>query len=83
MMRNIKIKTHKKKTFYKRKSKKTVRKNKATRTRKRKIMKGGEKRKEREDECAICYEELNNLNNPDVTLSCDPNHTFHRNCIIK
>jgi hypothetical protein len=82
-MRNIKIKTHKKKTFYKKKPKKTVRKNKATRTRKRKIVKGGEKRKERENECPICYEELNNSdnpNNPDITLSCD--HTFHRNCMI-
>jgi hypothetical protein len=87
-MRNIKIKTHKKKThkkksFYKRKPKKTVKRNKATTTRKRKIVKGGEKRKEREHECAICYEELNNPDNPDnpdITLSCD--HTFHRNCMI-
>ena len=79
-MRNIKIKTHKKKTFYKKKPKKTVKKNKATRTRKRKIVKGGEKRKERENECPICYEELNNPDNPDITLSCD--HTFHRNCMI-
>jgi len=84
-MRNIKIKTHKikshkKKSFYKRKPKKTVKRNKATRTRKRKIVKGGEKRKERENECPICYEELNNPDNPDITLSCD--HTFHRNCMI-
>jgi hypothetical protein len=47
---------------------------------KRKIVKGGEKRKESEHECAVCYEELNNPDNPDITLSCK--HTFHRNCII-
>ena len=73
-------KTHKKKTFNKRKPKNTVKKNKATKTKKRKIIKGGEKRKEREDECAVCYEELNNPDNPDITLSCQ--HIFHRNCII-
>jgi hypothetical protein len=69
-----------KKTFYKRKPKNTVKKNKATRTIKRKIVKGGEKRKEREDEYPICYEELNNLDNLDITLICG--HTFHRNCMI-
>jgi RING-like zinc finger len=69
-------KTHKKKTFNKRKPKNTLKKNRST----RKIVKGGEKRKERDHECAICYEELNNPDNPDITLSCD--HTFHRNCII-
>ena len=79
-------KTHKKKTFNKRKPKNTLKKNtatnKRTRTNKktRKIVKGGEKRKEREDECAICYEELNNPDNPDITLSCQ--HTFHRTCMI-
>lgn len=70
---------NKKKTFNKRKPKNTV-KNKPTRTKKRKMVKGGEKRKESEDECAVCYEELNNPDNPDIILSCQ--HTFHRNCII-
>lgn len=78
-------KTHKKKTFNKRKPKNTLKKNRATKRRRtnkrtRKIVKGGEKRKEREDECAICYEELNNPDNPDITLSCQ--HTFHRTCMI-
>jgi hypothetical protein len=77
-MRNRNKKTHKKKTFNKRKPKNTVKKNKATRTKKRKIVKGGEK--ERENECAVCYEELNNQDNPDITLSCQ--HTFHRTCMI-
>jgi len=75
-------KTYKKKTFNKRKTKNTVKKNKATRTEKRKIVKcGGEKRKERQDECVVCFEELNNPNNPDITLSCE--HTFHIKCILK
>jgi len=89
------IKTHKKKIFTqlknsngynKRKPKNTLKKNRATKKRRRtnkrtrKIAKGGEKRKERDHECAVCYEELNNPNNPDITLSCD--HTFHKNCMI-
>ena len=86
-MRIRNIKTHKKKTFNKRKPNNNgMKKNrvtkKRTRTTKRtrKTVKGGEKRKEREDECAVCYEELNNEDNPDITLSC--HHTFHKNCII-
>jgi hypothetical protein len=82
-------KTYKKKTFNKRKPKNTVKKNKATRTKKRKIVKGGgektkkrkksEESEESENECAICFEKFNDPDNPDITLSCK--HTFHINCI--
>ena len=68
-------KTHKKKTLNKRKPKNTT----VKKIKKRKIVKGGEPN-EREDDCAICLETLNNPDNPDITLSCQ--HKFHRNCMI-
>ena len=90
------ITNYKKKTFKKRKAKNTVKKRKPKKTiknilkktlKKRKIIgKGGEndekkdEEKDRDNECPICYEELNNPDNPDITLSCD--HKFHRNCMI-
>jgi len=84
-MRNQKSIRHKYKTFNKRKknTKTKAKKNKNKSTRKRKIVKGGEKRKEREDECAICFEELNSEDqeNPIITLGC--RHTFHRQCVIR
>jgi len=67
------ITKYKKKTFKKRKTKKTFKK--------RKITKGGTKQNEKDDECSICYEKLNNPDYPDITLSCG--HTFHRDCMIK
>lgn len=75
------ITSRKKKTFKKRKSKKTLKKRKPKKTVKQtlkntKIIKGGETN----DECSICFEELNNPVNPDITLSCK--HTFHRICMI-
>ena len=85
------ITNYKKKTFKKRKAKKTLKKRKPKKTLKQtlkkrvkkiKIIKGGENggEEERENECAICYEELNNQDNPDITLSCQ--HTFHKNCMV-
>jgi hypothetical protein len=68
-------KTYKKKTLNKRKPKNTT----VKKIKKRKIVKGGEPN-EREDDCAICLETLNNPDNPDITLSCQ--HKFHRNCMI-
>ena len=73
-------KSHKRKTSYKKlllnRTKKKLIKTK------KKIFRGGEKRKREEEVevCAICLEELNNPDNPDITLSC--RHTFHRSCII-
>jgi hypothetical protein len=80
-IKNKNSKGHKK-TFNKRKSKNTTKRStkKHKYTRKRKITKGGMEQKEIEDECPICYQKLNDPDNPDITLSC--NHTFHRNCII-
>jgi hypothetical protein len=68
-------KTYKKKTLNKRKPKNTT----VKKIKKRKIVKGGEPN-EREDDCAICLETLNNPDNPDITLSCQ--HKFHKNCMI-
>jgi hypothetical protein len=80
--KNITI--YKKKTFKKRKAKKTPKKRtpkkipKKTLKKTKIIVKGGEN--DIDNECAICYEELNNPDNPDITLSCQ--HTFHKNCMI-
>ena len=83
-MINKKSKRRKYKTVNKRKknTKTKAKKKKNTSTKKRKIVKGGMEEKERDNECAICFEELNNEDqeNPFITLGC--NHTFHRNCII-
>jgi hypothetical protein len=89
-MMNKKSKRRKYKTVNKRIPKNKVNKNalkKNTakrgrrRTKKRKITKGGVKRKERDGECAICLEDFNEEDNPDIiTLGCG--HSFHRNCII-
>jgi len=90
------ITKYKKKTFKKRKTKNIVKKRKNKKTLKKPLKKtkiigkGGENdgendrenkgENDRDNECVICYEELNNPDNPDITLSCE--HTFHRNCII-
>ena len=85
------ITNYKKKTFKKRKAKKTLKKRNSKNSpkktlkqilkktlKKTKIIKGGEE--ENENKCPICFEELNNPDEPDITLSC--NHKFHRNCMI-
>lgn len=94
-IRNKNIKTRKKRTFNKKipqnkvnkntVNKNAVKKNTTKRrrrgTKKRKITKGGVKRKERDGECAICLEDFNEEDNPNIiTLNCG--HSFHRNCII-
>jgi hypothetical protein len=60
------------------KNKKTNKANRKTSRRKRMQMNGGVKRKER-DECAICLDDLDDSNNPILTLSCQ--HTFHIGCL--
>lgn len=80
-----KVTMYKRKTFSKRKSKKSIKKRttkkkglvtmKRASIRKRRLFKGGQEDKE---ECPICYEELGNPAN-DITLSC--RHTFHKECM--
>ena len=80
-IRNKNTKRRKYKTVNKRKknNKTKANKRKTTSTRKRTILKGGgEKRKERDDECPICLEPYNEQNLP-ITLAC--RHTFHKNCM--
>lgn len=83
-MMNKKSKRRKYKTVNKRKKNNKTKHNKKknTYTKKRRIMKGGMDDTERDNECAICFEELNNEDqeNPIITLGC--NHTFHRQCVI-
>ena len=89
-IKNKNISTRKKRTFNKRIPKNKVNKNAVKknttkrgrrRTKKRKTIKGGVKRKERDGECAICLENFNEEDNPNIiTLNCG--HSFHRNCII-
>jgi Ring finger domain len=81
---NKKSKRRKYKTLNKRKKNNKTKHNKKKNTsiRKRKIVKGGMEEAERDNECAICFEELNNEDqeNPIISLGC--NHTFHRQCVI-
>jgi hypothetical protein len=83
-MMNKKSKRRKYKTVNKRKKNNKTKhiKKKNTSIRKRKIVKGGMDDTARDNECAICFEELNNEDkeNPIITLHC--NHTFHRQCVI-
>jgi len=84
-IRNKNTKRRKYKTVNKRKknNKTKANKKKNTSVRKRKIVKGGMDETERDNECPICFEKLNNEHqtNPIITLSC--NHTFHRQCVIR